>query len=131
MAKMRAEKQGDASLAAPEKIDIFFKHLDANGDGRIEQAEMQAARDQRQAKRAERGEARQGEKAGKRGGERREGRRGAKRGQIDANGDNIVTRAEFGARALERFERADANGDGVVTAQERSASREARKGARN
>lgn len=44
MAQMRAEKQGDPSLAAPEKIDIFFKHLDANGDGFIDKAEMESMR---------------------------------------------------------------------------------------
>ena len=44
MAQMRAEKQGDPSLAAPEKIDVFFKHLDANGDGFIDKGEMEAMR---------------------------------------------------------------------------------------
>ena len=44
MAQMRAEKQGDPSLAAPEKLDVFFKHLDANGDGFIDKAEMESMR---------------------------------------------------------------------------------------
>lgn len=44
MAQMRAERQGDPSLAAPEKIDIFFKHLDANGDGFIDKGELEAMR---------------------------------------------------------------------------------------
>ena len=49
MAQMRAEKQGDPSLAAPEKIDIFFKHLDANGDGFIDKNEMESMRKARAA----------------------------------------------------------------------------------
>jgi len=44
MAEMRAQRQGDPSLAAPEKIDIFFKHLDANGDGFIDKGELEAMR---------------------------------------------------------------------------------------
>jgi Ca2+-binding EF-hand superfamily protein len=44
MAQMRAERQGDPSLAAPEKVDIFFKHLDANGDGFIDKGELEAMR---------------------------------------------------------------------------------------
>ena len=44
MAQMRAERQGDPSLAAPEKVDIFFKHLDANGDGFVEKTEIEAMR---------------------------------------------------------------------------------------
>lgn len=47
MAQMRAEKQGDPSLAAPEKIDIFFKHLDANGDGFVDKSEIEAMRSAR------------------------------------------------------------------------------------
>lgn len=49
MAAMRAERQGDPSLAAPEKIDTFFKHLDANGDGFIDKAEMESMRKARAA----------------------------------------------------------------------------------
>ena len=126
----RADLDGNGQLTLTElntSLDQRFQAIDTNGDGRLEQAEMQAAREKHRAKRAERGEARSGDRAGKRGGERR----GAKRTQIDANGDMIVTRAEFGARALERFERADANSDGTVTAEERAAMREARKARRS
>jgi Ca2+-binding EF-hand superfamily protein len=42
MAEMRAQRQGDPTLASPEKVDAFFKHLDANGDGVIDKAEMAA-----------------------------------------------------------------------------------------
>lgn len=47
MAEMRAQRQGDPSLAAPEKVDIFFKHLDANGDGFVDKAEIEAVRNAR------------------------------------------------------------------------------------
>jgi hypothetical protein len=116
-------------------IDQRFKAIDANGNGQIETAEMQAAKQERQAKRAERREARSGEAIGKRSGERRGENRGGrhadKRGQIDANGDGVISRDEFGARALKRFDRADANSDGVVTQEERATMREARKARRS
>lgn len=125
------DKNGEITLAEVNAhLDQRFKKIDANGNGQLEQAEMQAAREQHRAKRAERREARGAEMADKRGGEPRGGKRGEGRGQIDANGDGVITRAEFGAKALARFERADANKDGVVTAEERSALREARKARR-
>ena len=49
MAQMRAERQGDASLASPERVDAFFKHLDANGDGFIDKGEMESMRKARAA----------------------------------------------------------------------------------
>ncbi|QDH35994.1 EF-hand domain-containing protein [Porphyrobacter sp. YT40] len=125
------DKNGEVTLAEVNtRLDQRFRAIDTNGNGQIEQAEMQAAREQHRAKRAERREARGAEMADKRGGERRGGKRGEGRGKIDANGDGVITRAEFGARALARFERADANKDGVVTAEERAAMREARKARR-
>ncbi len=36
MAQKRAQSQGDASLASPEKIEAFMRHLDANGDGFVD-----------------------------------------------------------------------------------------------
>lgn len=41
------KSRGDPSLAAPEKIDIFFKHLDANGDGFVDKSEIEAMRSAR------------------------------------------------------------------------------------
>jgi Ca2+-binding EF-hand superfamily protein len=46
---MRAERQGDPSLASPERVDAFFKHLDANGDGFIDKNEMESMRKARAA----------------------------------------------------------------------------------
>lgn len=134
----RADLNTDGQLTKAEltaHLDQRFKTMDANGNGQIETAEMQAAKQDRQAKRAERREARSGEAVGKRSGENRGenrgARRGGQRGQIDANGDGIISRAEFGARALTRFDRADANSDGVVTKDERATMREARKARRS
>jgi hypothetical protein len=126
----RADLNSDGQLTRAEltaHLDQRFKAIDANGNGQIEMSEMEAAKQERQAKRAERREARSGEAVGKRSGENRGKWRSGQRGQIDANGDGIVSREEFGARALERFDRADANGDGIVTQDERAAMREARK----
>ena len=47
MAEMRAQRQGDPTLASPEKVDAFIKHVDANGDGVIDKAEISAMRDAR------------------------------------------------------------------------------------
>ncbi|WP_432770070.1 MAG: EF-hand domain-containing protein [Sphingopyxis sp.] len=44
MAEMRAQRQGDATMASPEKVDAFIKHVDANGDGVIDKAEIGAMR---------------------------------------------------------------------------------------
>ena len=49
MAEMRAQRQGDPSLASPEKVDIFIKHLDANGDGFVDKSELEAMRKARAA----------------------------------------------------------------------------------
>lgn len=134
-ARADIDKNGQLTKAElTAHLDQRFKAMDTNGNDQIETAEMQAAKQERQAKRAERREARSGEAIGKRAGEHRGENRGGKqagkRGQIDANGDGIITRDEFGARALKRFDRADANGDGVVTQEERAAMKEARKARR-
>lgn len=47
MAEMRAQRQGDPTMASPEKVDAFIKHVDANGDGVIDKAEIAATRDAR------------------------------------------------------------------------------------
>jgi hypothetical protein len=130
-ARADIDKNGQLTKAElTAHLDQRFKAIDTNGNDQIETAEMQAAKQERQVKRAERREARSGETAGKRSGEHRGGKQAGKRGQIDANGDGIITRDEFGARALKRFDRADANGDGVVTQEERTAMKEGRKARR-
>lgn len=129
----RADSNKDGQVTRAElntQIDTRFKAIDANGNGQIETAEMEAARQQRQAKWAERRAARSGEAVTARSGENRGAMRGGKRGKIDANGDGVISRTEFGAHALKRFERADADGNGIVTEAERAAMKEARKARR-
>ena len=118
-----------------------FKKLDTDGSGEVSLAEMTAARDARQAKRAERmsmrAETGQGAPGGREGGKWR-GKRGGHGGghgmgmrggmmRMDANKDGAITLAELEAGALERFQRQDTNNDGQVTKAEREAAREAMK----
>lgn len=49
MAELRAQRQGDPSLASPEKVGAFFKHVDANGDGFISKEEIETMRKARAA----------------------------------------------------------------------------------
>ena len=117
-----------------------FKKMDTDGSGEVSLAEMTAAREARQAKRAERmamradrgpgepgarmgGKMRGGPKMGMRGGR---GMRGGMM-RLDANQDGAITLAEFEAGALERFNRHDADKDGKITQEERAAAREAMK----
>ena len=120
---------GDGTMTRAElttHINERFARLDADSDGRVTAAEMEAAKAQRAERRAAR-QAENPDRAGKRGDRR--GPRG-ERPNLDANGDGVITREEFAAPALERFARADANGDGTVTKEERQADRQARRAAR-
>lgn len=47
MAEMRAQRQGDPTMASPDKVDAFIKHVDANGDGVIDKTEIGAMRNAR------------------------------------------------------------------------------------
>ena len=114
-----------------------FQKMDTDGSGEVSLAEMTAAREARQAKRAERmqmrAEAGKGDRAmrgggkwaGKRGGPAKGMRGGMMR--MDTNKDGAITLAEFEAGAMERFKRQDTNNDGQVTKAEREAAREAMK----
>lgn len=97
-----------------ERRGRVFDRLDANRDGSISREEF----NQRPAMSAERREGR-GMRAGRQG--RRGGEAGAAR-MFDANG--VLTREEFRARALQRFERLDLNRDGTITAAERQEARQ-------
>ncbi|WP_017670187.1 EF-hand domain-containing protein [Blastomonas sp. AAP53] len=119
-----------------------FKMLDTDGSGEVSLAEMTAAREAREAKRAQRmemrAEAGKGEPGARGGGKWRGGPGMGKRGghgggmrggmmRLDTNKDGAITLAEFEAGALERFKRQDTNNDGQVTKAERDAGREAMK----
>jgi Ca2+-binding EF-hand superfamily protein len=129
-----------------------FDRIDTNQDGMIDAAEMAAHREKMQEWRAKRMAARTAAKAeaeasatagdaaakterrerwAKRAGERGSmGERGSWLNRLDTDGDGMISRDEFVAPALKRFDRADADGDGVVTPEERAAMREARRASR-
>lgn len=138
-----------------------FDRIDINQDGMIDAAEMAAHREQmkermkeRRAKRIAAREAAsdaasdaaseastdEGAKTswrtrkGKRGGGwagKQRGERGDWFARLDTDGDGMISRDEFIAPALKRFDRADADGDGIVTPEERAAAREARRAKRS
>lgn len=136
-----------------------FDRIDTNKDGMIDAAEMTAHRDQMRERWAERRAERRAtrmadrEKVAAPAGEaatdaaataRREAlakfakarsEAGKARAQLgfamrDADGDGRISRDEFAAPALKRFDRADANSDGILTPEERAAMREARRAKR-
>jgi hypothetical protein len=135
----RSEPMDRATMMA--KVDARFAMIDTNGDGMIDAAEMAAHRQTMRTAGAERRAAMSEEDKAKRQAKMQERRsvmkeRWAKRAdsgeartkggwlaQIDANGDGLITREEFAAPAIKRFDRLDANGDGIVTPEERAAAR--------
>lgn len=138
-ARMDVNKDGKIDKADREARQAErFKKLDTDGSGEVSLAEMTAAREARQAKRAERmsmrAEAGKGEPGARQGGKWRGGPGMGKRGgrgmgmmRLDTNKDGAISLAEFEAGALERFKRQDTNNDGQVTKAERDAAREAMK----
>lgn len=145
-------KGGDQTRAqAAAKADAMFAKMDANGDGKIDQADRAARKgkmfDRMDAdkngsiskeefaaagkhKGAPDGEMR-GERRGKHGD--RMGKRGHRGGGMammkmaDTNKDGAISKAEFQTAALKRFDAADANKDGTVTTAERKAAHDAMK----
>jgi len=131
-AKFDANKDGtiataELKAARDARIAQQFKRLDTDGNGAITLAEMQVAHDKR-AGHARQGDDKRHAHFGKRGhGFRHAGSMGALR---DANGDGLISKAEFEGPALARFDKMDADHNGVVTAAERQAAREAMKAQR-
>lgn len=100
-------------VEATQRADMMFQMLDANHDGTVTKAEADAALAQFQAMR---------------GGD--DGGRGAGRMQrmLDQAfaGAPALTKVQFEAQALARFDAMDVNHDGTVTAAERAQVRAAR-----
>lgn len=117
----RAEMNAAKDARKTEMKARRLEKLDTNGDGSVDDAEKAAAKALRKEKRTER-KAQKAERKGKRG-ERK--MRGPKR---DANGDGVISRAEFDASTEALFIRMDANGDGVLTKGEGPKHRKGRKG---
>jgi len=91
----------------------MFARLDADSNGSVTLAEFQTAREDRGEQRAERG---------RRGGMDSK-HHGRMTGAADGDKDGAITQAEFRSAALARFEAADANKDGTVTPDERRSGR--------
>lgn len=145
--------QGDMTRAqAQAKAAEHFAKMDANGDGKLDKADREAMRgkmfdrmdtnndgaiSRSEFEAMHRGHA-DGARQGKRGdpaamaghrmgGNRGHGGRGMMARMADTNGDGAISKAEFAAVAMKRFDRVDTDGDGVVTQAERTAAREAMK----
>lgn len=103
----RIDTNGDGMISKAENraaVEARFARMDANGDGTLEASE----RGKRMGK---------GKRGGRRGGALSEADPTAPvvRGmRADANGDGVITRAEFDAEAAARFDRMDANKDGKI-----------------
>lgn len=110
---------GDATIArsaAEADAGKRFDALDTDHDGSLSAAEMAAGRPQPGPGGAAAGNPRPRRDGG---GQRMMGR------MADANGDGKITREEFTATALRRFDRMDANHDGQLTSAERKTAMEA------
>ena len=104
-----------------------LQHLDTNQDGIVDDSEREAMKAKRQAKREARKAYGSSSEAGERKG--KSGKRGTRGSKRDANGDGLISRAEYDAASNELFIRMDANGDGVLTKGE-GKKRRGRKGKR-
>lgn len=112
-----------------ERQKARFDRIDANHDGAISYAEFSAMHAQsdgaRKERLADRGGAR-GEHFQRSG--HRMGMMGRDRGYMarlaDSDRDGAITKAEFQAAALARFDRLDANKDGTVSPDEAKAARD-------
>jgi ribosomal protein S10 len=101
------------------QADARFAQMDTDHDGRITAGEMRAYREALHDRMVASG---RDVPVPPPGGRKHDGmgRR------MDPNGDGSVTRDEFEARALKRFDRMDANHDGTIDATERANAAEMR-----
>jgi hypothetical protein len=135
----RAEAQAHAGQ--------MFGRMDANHDGKLDQADREARRAEFRAKmfakldanndgsisRSEFMAFEPGGRGDKGGDHRRMGHgdggpRGMMMKMADTNNDGAISQAEFTAAALKHFDAMDANHDGTVTQEERQAAREQMRG---
>ena len=117
--------QADWDQVRQQRRAAMFQRLDTDGNGSITRPEWEQAADQRAARMGER-MARRG--AGGPDGGRHGGHHGGPGGmgaRLDTNHDRTVTREEFMAAVSERHGALDGNSDGTVTTAERAAHRAA------
>lgn len=118
-ARMDVNSDGKVDAADREaKLKQHFAKIDTDNNGAISQTEFLAMH----ANRGDRAGAPdgKGERMGHRGGKGRGGH-GMGMKMADANGDKVITQAEFRTAAEARFAKADANNDGSISADERKA----------
>jgi len=117
----------------------MFARMDANGDGKLDEADREVRRQERREEMFARLDADNDgqvskqefmafEHEGKRGQHRRMGDWRGNRGNMmalraDANRDGAISQAEFTEGMLKHFDHMDANKDGKVTKEERDAAR--------
>ena len=148
----RARLDPNASVTRADTLAMAsqrFDRIDANKDGMIDAAEMAAHQANMQERRSQRIAARAAARTDDAAAGANEAATAARRearaklaqaraearsaqaeygfAMRDADGDGMITREEFTAPAMKRFDRADANGDGVITPEERAAMRGARR----
>ncbi|MES1198851.1 MAG: hypothetical protein ABUS48_02615 [Pseudomonadota bacterium] len=95
-----------------------FTRMDANNDGSLTRDEMRGGRHRGQGDDAQNGQGGEHRWGGRHGGGRM---REMMVERADANHDGNISRDEFLAGPIERFNRLDANHDGVISADERQA----------
>lgn len=120
-AKMDANKDGklDQADRGAHRAQMF-ERLDANKDGNVSRDEFAAAHQRKAGDAKATGERKLGEhRMGKRGGHMGGGRTMLQ--MADANKDGAISRDEFQAAHARMFDMADANKDGQLTAAERKA----------
>ncbi|TCM16993.1 EF hand domain-containing protein [Novosphingobium sp. PhB165] len=122
--------QADRDARRAQMREEQFKRLDTNGDGSISKAEFMADRGPGNGAPGNWGPGKRGpgDHGGRGpGGDRGPGGfggRGDMAGMAGANKDGSVTKAEFVAAAMNRFDKMDTNKDGQVTREERQAARQ-------
>jgi Skp family chaperone for outer membrane proteins len=121
------------------QVDAEFKRLDANGDGKINKAEIQAAVDKMTANTAAEIKKRQDEEFSKLDTDKngqlslaeyeagvkitpKAGAADQRLQAFDTNKDGVITPAEFRSKPLAEFDAVDTNKDGVISEAELKAA---------
>lgn len=113
--------QADRQAMRATRLSRRFDALDTNKDGKLDRAEFTAPRPAPQPGAAGSGMGGMGMGMGGAG-------RAHRLARMDGNADRAVSREEFVAGVLKRFDAADANKDGKLTPEERAAARRDRMG---